>query len=66
MVKKYKVRDQFYVHFNNEKVGKPGEILDLEDEIAALHAHKIELVEEKPAKKAKAAKPDAGEETEDK
>ncbi len=45
----YKVRDRFWIHgIRRDPIG-PGEIVELTDEQAALHAHKIEPAA-KPAK----------------
>lgn len=44
----FRVRDHFWLHgLRNEPIG-PGEIVDLDEQQAALHAHQIEPVAEKP------------------
>lgn len=45
MKKKYFVRDQFSVKHDNEVIVGPGYV-ELTDEEAALHAHKLELADE--------------------
>jgi hypothetical protein len=47
---KYKVRDQFFVHLN-EQVYEPGTVVELTEEEAAKVAHQVEPVAAvKPAK----------------
>lgn len=50
---KYKVRGEFYVHFEGQ-VFEPGAEVDMSDEQAVLYAHQIEPAEApKPSRKVK-------------
>lgn len=58
MPKKYRIRDGFsFVDLDN-KVLQGGATIELEGDVAALHAHKLEAVQDEP-KKAKPAKSSA-------
>lgn len=46
MPKKYTIREGFTFVCSNNEVKTGGEILELEDDVAANHAHKLELVAE--------------------
>ena len=50
MPKKYTIREGFSFVDDSNEVKHGGEIVELEDDVAANHAHKLELVaEEAPA-----------------
>lgn len=56
MPKKYTIREGFSFVDDSNNVKSGGEIVELEDDVAANHAHKLELVAEKaPAKTTKQA-----------
>lgn len=67
MPKKYTIRDGFSFIDDNSEVKAGGEIIELDDDVAAQHLHKLDVVvEEAPAKKAElptsySAHPAAGE-----
>lgn len=51
----YKIRDGFTVRLDDRTVLGSGDVIDLDDETAALHAHKLEPAETDAPKKPKAA-----------
>jgi hypothetical protein len=53
MSKKYRIRDGFTFRGDNGAVIGGGDVIELEDDVAALHAHKLELVEDTPKRGAK-------------
>lgn len=56
----YKIRDSFYVFIDENNDFGPGEVVDLTEEQAKLHLHKLEPVEA-PKRQRKAATEDAAE-----
>lgn len=46
MAKKYTIREGFSFIGDNNEVKSGGEIVELDDDVAANHAHKLELVAE--------------------
>ena len=57
MLRKYLVRDGFTVHRKNGSIHDAGQVIDLDDDEAELHAHQVELV--RRAKKERGASDDA-------
>jgi hypothetical protein len=55
MAKKYKVREGFVVHLGERNIHEGGAVLELEDEVAAQHAHKLEIYSAKKEAADKAA-----------
>ena len=68
MARKYMIRDGFSFIGDNNEVKSGGEIVELDDDVAANHAHKLELVAEpvqasleaaaKPGKKSEESAPE--------
>lgn len=58
---RYRIRDGFSVVVDERTVRTGGEMVELDDEQAELHAHKLEPLEQAaaPAKSEKSAKADA-------
>jgi hypothetical protein len=50
MPKKYKIRDGFTFRGDDGQTAGGGDMIELDDDVAELHAHKLELVED-PAKR---------------
>lgn len=51
----YKIRDGFTVRLDEKTVLDGGDVIELDDDTAAMHAHKLEPVESDAPKKTKAA-----------
>jgi hypothetical protein len=51
MPKKYTIRDGFTFRGDDGKVASGGDTIDLEDDVAQLHLHKLEPVDEQPKRK---------------
>jgi hypothetical protein len=51
MPKKYMIRDGFTFRGDDGKVAAGGDTIDLEDDVAQLHLHKLEPVDERPKRK---------------
>jgi hypothetical protein len=58
MPKKYKIRDGFTFRGDDGTTAGGGDVIELDDDVAELHAHKLELVEDPAKRRSQPKQPD--------
>jgi hypothetical protein len=58
MPKKYKIRDGFTFRGDDGNTAVGGDTIELDDDVAALHAHKLELVEDQSKRRSQPKQPE--------